>query len=64
MSWAKMKEIVVDFRRTHTQHAPLGNGAAVEKVSSTKLLGVQITEDFNWTKNIALLNSGSISSSG
>merc|ERR1712082_280173 len=35
----KTKEVVVDFRRTHTQHPPLAiNGAAVERVSSTKFL--------------------------
>ncbi len=40
------KEIVVDFRRVHTQHAPLTiNDATVERVSSTKFLGVHITED-------------------
>ncbi len=41
----KTKEIVVDFRRVHTQHAPLTiNGATVERASSTKFLGVHITE--------------------
>ncbi len=40
----KTKEIVVDFRRVHSQHAPLTiNGATVERVSSTKFLGVHIT---------------------
>ncbi len=40
----KTKEIVVDFRRVHTQHAPLTiNGATVERASSTKFLGVHIT---------------------
>ena len=52
----KTKEIVVDFRRAHTQHAPLAiNGAAVERVSSTKFLGVHITEDLSWTTNTASL---------
>ncbi len=52
----KMKEIVVDFRRVHTQHAPLTiNGATVERVSSTKFLGVHITEDLSWTYNTAAL---------
>uniref|UniRef100_A0A8C1N2R2 Reverse transcriptase domain-containing protein n=1 Tax=Cyprinus carpio TaxID=7962 RepID=A0A8C1N2R2_CYPCA len=52
----KMKEIVVDFRRAHTQHVPLTiNGASVERVSSTKFLGVHITEDLSWTDNTAAL---------
>ncbi|KAK2905571.1 hypothetical protein Q8A73_009516 [Channa argus] len=52
----KMKEIVVDFRRVHTQHAPLTiNGANVERVSSNKFLGVHITEDLSWTDNTAAL---------
>ncbi len=52
----KTKEIVVDFRRVHTQHAPLTiNGATVERVSSTKFLGVHITEDLSWTNNTAAL---------
>lgn len=51
----KTKEVVVDFRRVHTQHAPLTiNGATVERVSSTKFLGVHITEDL-WTNNTATL---------
>ncbi len=52
----KTKEIVVDFRKVHTQHAPLTiNGATVERASSTKFLGVHITEDLSWTNNIAAL---------
>uniref|UniRef100_A0A8C2G3L7 Reverse transcriptase domain-containing protein n=1 Tax=Cyprinus carpio TaxID=7962 RepID=A0A8C2G3L7_CYPCA len=52
----KTKEIVVDFRRAHTQHVPLTiNGATVERVSSTKFLGVHITEDLSWTDNTAAL---------
>ncbi len=40
----------------HTQHAPLTiNGATVERVSSTKFLGVHITEDLSWTNNTAAL---------
>uniref|UniRef100_A0A8C1GTL4 Reverse transcriptase domain-containing protein n=1 Tax=Cyprinus carpio TaxID=7962 RepID=A0A8C1GTL4_CYPCA len=54
LNMEKMKEIVVDFRRVHTQHSPLTiNGAFVEKVSSTKFLGVHITEDLSWTENTA-----------
>ncbi len=52
----KTKEIVVDFSRVHTQHAPLTiNGATVERASSTKFLGVHITEDLSWTNNTAAL---------
>ncbi len=52
----KTKEIVVDFRKVHTQHAPLTiNGASVERASSTKFLGVHITEDLSWTNNTAAL---------
>lgn len=52
----KTKEIVVDFRRAPTQHATLTiNGATVERVSSTKFLGVHITEDLSWTLNTAAL---------
>ena len=52
----KTKEIVVDFRRAHTQHPSLTiNGAAVERVSSTKFLGVHITEDLSWSTNTASL---------
>ena len=52
----KTKEIVVDFRRAHTQHPPLTiNGVAVERVSSTKFLGVHITEDLSWKTNTASL---------
>nr|XP_019960878.1 PREDICTED: uncharacterized protein LOC109641015 [Paralichthys olivaceus]XP_019960879.1 PREDICTED: uncharacterized protein LOC109641015 [Paralichthys olivaceus] len=52
----KTKEIVVDFRRTSTQHPPLTiNGAAVERVSSTKFLGVHISEDLSWSSNTASL---------
>ncbi len=52
----KTKEIVVDFRRVHTQHAPLTiNGVTVERASSTKFLGVHITDDLSWTNNTAAL---------
>ncbi len=43
-------------RRVHSLHAPLTiNGATVERVSSTKFLGVHITEDLSWTNNTAAL---------
>ncbi|XP_049573464.1 ribonuclease P protein subunit p29 isoform X1 [Syngnathus scovelli] len=52
----KTKEIVVDFRKGHTQHLPLTiDGAVVERVSSTKFLGVHISEDLSWSANTASL---------
>ncbi len=60
----KTKEIVVDFRRVHAQHAPLTiNGATVERASSTKFLGVHITEDLSWTNNTAALAKKSTAAS-
>ncbi|KAG5276640.1 hypothetical protein AALO_G00107970, partial [Alosa alosa] len=42
--------------RGHTQHLPLTiDGAVVERVSSTKFLGVHISEDLSWTTNTASL---------
>ncbi|KAM9802280.1 uncharacterized protein ACBT44_014616 [Syngnathus typhle] len=53
---SKTKEIVVDFRKDHTQHLPLTiDGAVVERVSSTRFLGVHISEDLSWTTNTASL---------
>ncbi|KAM9834826.1 uncharacterized protein ACBT44_014138 [Syngnathus typhle] len=52
----KTKEIVDDFRKGQTQHLPLTiDGAVVERVSSTRFLGVHISEDLSWTTNIASL---------
>ena len=53
---SKTKEIVVNFQRGHTQRPPLTiDGTAVERVSSTKFLGVHISEDLSWTTNTASL---------
>ncbi|KAI3375853.1 hypothetical protein L3Q82_004124 [Scortum barcoo] len=44
------------LRRTRPQHAPLTiNGATVERVCSTKFLGVHVTEDLSWTINTTSL---------
>uniref|UniRef100_A0A3B3C8D0 Reverse transcriptase domain-containing protein n=1 Tax=Oryzias melastigma TaxID=30732 RepID=A0A3B3C8D0_ORYME len=53
---SKTKEIVVDFQRGHTQHLPLIiDGTAVERVTSTKFLGLHISEDLSWTANTTSL---------
>ncbi len=46
----KTKEVVMDFRRNSVDHPPLTiDSSTVERVSSTKFLGVHITEDLTWT---------------
>ncbi len=54
----KTKEVVLDFRRRNsTDHPPLTiDSSTVERVSSTKFLGVQITEDLTWTTNTMSLS--------
>ncbi len=54
----KTKEVVVDFRRRNSiDHPPLTiDSSTVEKVSSTKFLGVHITEDLTWTTNTMSLS--------
>lgn len=47
---------MVDFRRGHSQDSPQTiDGAAVERVSSTKFLGVHISEDLSWSNNTTSL---------
>ncbi|KAL0191921.1 hypothetical protein M9458_010217, partial [Cirrhinus mrigala] len=54
---SKTKEVVMDFRRNSVDHPPLTiDSSAVEKVSSTKFLGVHITEDLTWTTNTMSLS--------
>ncbi|KAL0160894.1 hypothetical protein M9458_044619, partial [Cirrhinus mrigala] len=54
---SKTKEIVMDFRRNSVDHTPLTiHNSAVERVSSTKFLGVHITEDLTWTTNTMSLS--------
>ncbi len=52
------KEVVLDFRRRNsTDHPPLTiDSSTVERVSSTKFLGVHITEDLTWTTNTMSLS--------
>ncbi|KAL0154309.1 hypothetical protein M9458_050422 [Cirrhinus mrigala] len=54
---SKTKEVVMDFRRNSVDHPPLTiYSSAVERVSSTKFLGVHITENLSWTTNVTSLN--------
>ncbi len=44
------KAKVVDFRKGTSEHPPINiDGTPVERVSSIKFLGVNITEDLTWT---------------
>ncbi len=47
----KTKELVVDFRRQKPEHTPIIiiDRTPVERVSSLKFLGVNITEDLTWS---------------
>ncbi len=48
----KTQEVVMDFRRNSVDHPPLTiDSSTLERVSSTKFLGVHITEDLTWTTN-------------
>jgi hypothetical protein len=48
----KTKEMIVDYKKRRTKHAPiLTDGAAVEQVESFKLLGVHITNNLTWSKH-------------
>ena len=48
----KTKEMIVDYRKKRTEHAPiLIDGAAVEQVESFKFLGVHITNKLTWSKH-------------
>ncbi len=51
---SKTKELIVDFRKKHLRpYTPLMiSGTPVERVSSFKYLGVNISEDLTWTTHI------------
>ncbi len=50
---SKTKELIVDFRKRHLRpYTPLISGTPVERVSSFKYLGVNISEDLTWTTHI------------
>ena len=46
------KEIIVDYRKRRTEHAPiLIDRAVVEQVESFKFLGIHITNKLEWSKH-------------
>lgn len=51
---SKTKELIIDFRKRQQQpYTPLMiSGTPVERVSSLKYLGVNISEDLTWTTHI------------
>ncbi len=54
LNMSKTKELIVDFRkRQQRPYTPLMiSGTSVERVSSFKYLGVNISEDLTWTAHI------------
>uniref|UniRef100_A0A8C7I238 Reverse transcriptase domain-containing protein n=1 Tax=Oncorhynchus kisutch TaxID=8019 RepID=A0A8C7I238_ONCKI len=49
---AKTKEMIVDYRKRRSEHAPiLIDGAVVEQVESFKFLGVHINNKLEWSKH-------------
>jgi hypothetical protein len=49
----KTKEMIVDYKKKRTEHAPiLIDWAVVEQVESIKFLGVHITNKLTWFKYI------------
>ena len=47
----KTKEMIMDYRKARTEHAPiLIDRAVVEQVESFKFLGVHITKKLEWSK--------------
>ena len=48
----KTKEMIVDYRKKRTEHAPiLIDRAIVEHIESFKFLGVHITNKLTWSKH-------------
>ncbi|KAF7711365.1 hypothetical protein HF521_000376, partial [Silurus meridionalis] len=57
LNFDKTKEIVVDFRRTQTDHSPLIiDGSPVEIVKSTKFLGIHLVDNLTWSINTSSIS--------
>ena len=47
---SKTKELIVDYRKRRSEHAPIHiNGAVVERVESFKFLSVHIIKKLTWS---------------
>jgi hypothetical protein len=52
----KTTEMIVDYRKRRTEHAPIViDGAVVEQVESFKFLGVHITNKLEWSKHTKIV---------
>ena len=60
LNMEKTKEIMIDFRRRHTQNAPLTiNGATAERVSNINFQRVQVTTADLWPRRLNSISTSS-----